>query len=114
MCSIKRWRSQSPVPCRARSSDRRRRMTSRMEIRNCGEQRVTVENERTTDVMTRGPMRLRMIGWSVAFVLAASGTAWAAAGNEDEDVTKDPGYVDFGTVDLFGNKEPDVEVIITT
>jgi hypothetical protein len=57
-------------------------------------------------------MKLRMAAWIAVLVLAANGTAFAAAGSGDEDVTKDPGYVDFGTVNLFGNKEADVEVLI--
>jgi hypothetical protein len=59
-------------------------------------------------------MKLRIASWLLLFGVMASGTAYAAAGSDKEkdEITKDPGYVDFGTVNLFGKKEPDVEVLI--
>lgn len=57
-------------------------------------------------------MKLRMLGWGAAVLLTASGAVPSAAQAGKEDVTKHPGYVAFDTFGLFGQKEPDVEVLI--
>jgi hypothetical protein len=54
-------------------------------------------------------MRIRVAGIAAALVLGCAGMAFAGDG---EDVTKEPGYVDFGTLAIFGHKEADVEVLL--
>jgi Domain of unknown function (DUF4252) len=57
-------------------------------------------------------MKLWMTGIGVVLVCGLAGPGRVLAGTPSEDVTKHPGYVDFGTVNLFGSKPPDVEVLI--
>lgn len=54
-------------------------------------------------------MKIRVACIAAALVLGCAGTALAGDG---EDVTKLPGYVDFGTMAVFGQKEADVEVLL--
>lgn len=54
-------------------------------------------------------MRIRVAGIAAALVLGCASMAFAGDG---EDVTKEPGYVDFGTMAIFGQKEADVEVLL--
>ena len=54
-------------------------------------------------------MRIRVAAIAAALVLGCASTAFAGDG---EDVTKEPGYVDFGTMAIFGHKEADVEVLL--
>jgi hypothetical protein len=56
-----------------------------------------------------GIMRIHVACIVGALALVCAGSARAGDG---EDVTKLPGYVDFGTVALFGHKEADVEVLL--
>jgi hypothetical protein len=61
----------------------------------------------------RAEMRIHN-AWSavvLAGVLAGVSPAGAAQ-PAAEDLTKHPGYVDFGTVNLFGSKEADVEIFL--
>lgn len=55
-------------------------------------------------------MRTRIVGVAGALALALAGRAFAGSGTED--VTKHPGYVDFGPLNVFGNKDKDVEIIL--
>ena len=54
-------------------------------------------------------MRKRTTGVSAVLLLALAGAALAS---DPEDVTKLPGYVDFGVMNIFGKGEPTVEIII--
>lgn len=55
-------------------------------------------------------MRTRTIWVSALLLLPA--LAGAVRASDPEDVTKLPGYVDFGTMDIFGDVEKTVEIII--
>ncbi len=54
-------------------------------------------------------MRIRAACLVGALALVCAGAVRAA---DEEDVKKEPGYCDFGTVSVFGQKEPDVEVLL--
>ena len=54
-------------------------------------------------------MRIRVAAITAALVLGCASTTFAGDG---ENITKDPGYVDFGTLAIFGHKEADVEVLL--
>jgi hypothetical protein len=57
-------------------------------------------------------MKLWMSGIGAALVCGLAGPGRALADNPSVDVTKHPGYVDFGTLNLFGSKPPEVEVLL--
>src|SRR5262245_53272564 len=68
--------------------------------------------DRGEPVVRRGPMKAWTAGIALALVLGSAGTGRAQAQPQGEDVTKHPGYVDFGLVNLFGKQQADVEVIL--
>jgi len=57
-------------------------------------------------------MKHRITGIALALALGMAGPGRVLAENPKEDVTKHPGYVDFGTVNLFGQKAADVEIYL--
>ena len=52
-------------------------------------------------------MRWAWMAAAAAMVLSGAGTASAA-----DDITKDPGYVDFGAMNLFGKEDTNVEIYL--
>jgi hypothetical protein len=57
-------------------------------------------------------MKPSIAGIALALALGSAGTTRVHAESKPEDVTKHPGYIDFGTVNVFGKEPPDVEIII--
>jgi len=57
-------------------------------------------------------MKRCITGIAMALALGMAGPGRVQADNQKEDVTKHPGYVDFGTVNLFGQQAADVEVYL--
>ena len=57
-------------------------------------------------------MKRWITGIALALALGTAGSSRVLADNQSEDVTKHPGYVDFQTVNLFGQKAADVEVYL--
>ncbi len=59
-------------------------------------------------------MKLWMAGIGVALVCGLAGTGHALAETPNDAVTKHPGYVDFGTVNLFGGCPRDTSIRLDT